>query len=219
MPRAEISGETRETLRDSPSNLALDFDEGRVRRPALHHVNLKTTRLQELIAWYGIVLGATPNFQWPGGAFLTNDEANHRVALVAMDLFKHDDERLTRTGMHHAGFEYPSLDDLLATYLRLKAAGVEPGGCLDHGLTTSFYYHDPDGNSVELQADNYGDWTASTEFIRTDERFAANPVGQPVDPMRLVEARRGGLSAREVHDRAYAGEYPPSGPIDLRYPL
>jgi len=204
---------------DVATQSAVDFDERRVRRPALHHVNLKTTRLQELIDWYGEVIGAEPNFQFAGGAFLTNDEANHRIALIMLPGFKDDDEKVTRTGMHHSAFEYPSLDDLLATYLRLKAAGIEPGGCLDHGLTTSFYYHDPDGNSVELQVDNYGDWAASTEFIRTDERFAADPIGKPVDPVSLVEARRSGVPESEVHDRAYAGEYPPSGPIDLRLPL
>jgi catechol 2,3-dioxygenase len=196
-----------------------DFDEQRVRRPTLHHVNLKTTRLDELIHWYGEVIGATPNFQFPGGAFLTNDEANHRIALITLPGFKDDEDKLTRTGMHHSAFEYPTLDDLLATYLRLKSVGIKPGGCLDHGLTMSFYYHDPDGNSVELQVDNYGDWAASTEFIRTDERFAADPIGTPVDPMSLVQARRDGVSEREIHETAYAGEYPPSGPIDLRLPL
>src|SRR3954462_2713637 len=171
---------------------AVDFDEQRVRRPTLHHVNLKTTRLDEMIQWYGEVIGATPNFQFPGGAFLTNDEANHRIALITLPGFKDDEDKLTRTGMHHSAFEYPTLDDLLATYLRLKSVGIKPGGCLDHGLTMSFYYHDPDGNSVELQVDNYGDWAASTEFIRTDERFAADPIGKPVDPMSLRSRAPGG---------------------------
>jgi catechol 2,3-dioxygenase len=45
-------------------------------RPTLHHVNLKTRRLQEMIDWYAIVVGTKPTFQFPGGAFLTNDGAN-----------------------------------------------------------------------------------------------------------------------------------------------
>jgi hypothetical protein len=28
-------------------------------KPTFHHVNLKTTRLQEMIDWYGVVIGAT----------------------------------------------------------------------------------------------------------------------------------------------------------------
>ncbi|WP_354697987.1 Biphenyl-2,3-diol 1,2-dioxygenase 2 [Paraconexibacter sp. AEG42_29] len=197
----------------------ISFDESRVRRPTLHHVNLKTLKLQELIDWYEKVIGSKVNFQWPGGAFVTNDEANHRIALISLPDFVDDPDKLTRTGMHHSAFEYEHIDDLLATFLRLKAEGILPGACLDHGLTLSFYYHDPDGNSVELQADNYGDWAASTEFIRTDPRFGENPIGSPVDPDAYLAARAGGMDVKELHERAYAGEYPPSGPFDIRLPL
>jgi catechol-2,3-dioxygenase len=195
------------------------IDATTVRIPAIHHVNLKTTRLQELVDWYGVVVGSKPNFQFPGGAFLSNDAANHRIALIALPVFDDDADRVTHTGVHHVAFEYDSLDDLLSTYLRLKKEGITPGGCLDHGLTMSFYYFDPDNNGVELQADNYGDWSESTRFIREDPRFAADPIGKPVDPEALVEARRSGLSPWEVHERAYEGAYPPSDGFDIRFPL
>jgi catechol 2,3-dioxygenase len=182
-------------------------------------VNIKTTRLQQMIDWYGVVIGARPNFQSDIIAFLTNDEANHRIALTGIPGLKDDDEKIVHTGMHHSAFEYDSLDALLASFLRLKNEGIVPSACLDHGLTMSFYYVDPDENMVELQADNYGDWAQSTEFIRTDERFVANPIGEFVDPDSLVEARRAGLTPTEVHERAYRGEYPPSAPPDIRLPL
>lgn len=194
-------------------------DETRVIRPTLHHVNLKTTRLQEMIDWYGTVIGSEPNFQSEAIAFLTNDDANHRVALTGLPGLKDDEEKIVRTGMHHSAFEYEALDDLLTTYLRLKNDDILPGACLDHGLTISFYYIDPDANLVELQADNYGDWEASTEFIRSDERFVANPIGEFIDPEKLVAARREGLPPAEVHERAFRGDYPASKPIDLRLPL
>ena len=34
--------------------------------PVFHHVNLKTRRLQEMIDWYGTVIGTKPTFQFPG---------------------------------------------------------------------------------------------------------------------------------------------------------
>ena len=37
-------------------------------KPVLHHINLKTTRLQEMIDWYGMVVGTTATFQFPVGA-------------------------------------------------------------------------------------------------------------------------------------------------------
>jgi catechol 2,3-dioxygenase len=193
-----------------------DADVTQVLRPAMHHVNLKTTRLQEMVDWYGTVIGAHPNFRSDVFAFITNDGANHRIALTALPEFKDDDEKVIHTGMHHSAFEYETLDALLATYLRLKSGGIVPGACLDHGPSMSFYYIDPDGNLVELQADNYGDWEKSAHFASTDERFAANPTGEFIDPERLVAARREGLSPREVHERAYRGEYPASVPADFR---
>jgi hypothetical protein len=35
-----------------------------------------------MIDWYGTVVGSKPNFQFPGGAWLANDGANHRIALL-----------------------------------------------------------------------------------------------------------------------------------------
>jgi catechol 2,3-dioxygenase len=180
-------------------------------RPALHHVNLKTTRLREMIDWYGVVVGSQVTFQFPGGAWLTNDEANHRIALLHSPRLKEDPEKLAHTGMHHSAFEYDSIDGLLDTYARLKAEGIEPHATLDHGMTTSFYYADPDGNSVELQYDNFGDWEKSKEFMNASPEFAADPIGKPVDPEKMIEARKAGASLEEIHKRAYAGEWPRQG--------
>ncbi|PZW49171.1 glyoxalase/bleomycin resistance protein/dioxygenase superfamily protein [Humitalea rosea] len=190
-----------------------------IKIPVLHHINLKTTRLQEMIDWYGTVIGCTPMHQFPGGAWLTNDAANHRIALLTAPRIKDDPERILHTGMHHSAFEYASLDDLLDSFERLDGLGIRPHMMLDHGLTTSFYYLDPDGNSVELQCDNFGDWAASSDWIRTSPDFAANPIGAPVDPQQMLAARKAGASTEELHRRAYAGEFPPGQPMDFRFPM
>lgn len=186
-------------------------------RPRLHHVNLKTTRLQEMIEWYGEVVGVEVTHQFPGGAWLTNDEANHRVALLASPKLKDDPDKLAHTGMHHMAFEYDSVGDLLATYERLKADGIEPHMSLDHGMTTSIYYVDPDGNSVELQSDNFGDWQKSWEFMKSSPEFSDDPIGKSFDAQKMVDARREGASEEELHRRAYAGEW--NVEYDIRVPL
>ena len=187
--------------------------------PVLHHVNLKTTRLQAMIDWYGEVAGLKPRFQFPGGAWLSNDGANHRLALLATPSLTDDPGKLAHTGMHHVAFEYPDMDSLLDNYVRLRDAGIEPHMALDHGMTLSFYYVDPDGNSVELQCDIFGDWERSTHWMTTSPQFAANPIGAPIDGDALVSARAGGASPEEIHRRAYAGEFPPTKPFDPRVPL
>jgi catechol 2,3-dioxygenase len=187
-------------------------------RPTLHHVNLKTTRLQEMITWYATVVGMRLLFQFTGGAFLSNDAANHRLALLTTPRLRDDPDKVGHAGLHHSAFEYATLDDLLATYTRLKQLGILPHLTVDHGVTTSFYYLDPDGNSVELQVDNFGDWAQSTEWLRTSPQFAANPLGTLVDAEQLRAARAAGAAAADLHQRAYAGEFPPSGPMDVRVP-
>ena len=188
-------------------------------RPTLHHINLKTKRLQEMIEWYGTVVGMKPNYYFPGGAWLTNDEANHRLALLTSPQLSEDPDKLMHTGIHHSAFEYPTMGDLLDTYSRLKTLGIEPHASLDHGMTMSFYYEDPDGNSVELQSDNFATWQESSEWRRTSPQFVADPIGMPVDPEQMLAARQAGASFAELHQRAYAGEFKPSGPLDLHVPL
>ncbi len=166
-----------------------------IKRPTLHHINLKTTRLQEMIDWYATVVGMSPTYQFPGGVWLTNDAANHRLALLTSSQLSDDPDKLAHAGIHHSAFEYATIDDLLDTYMR------------------------PDGNSVELQVDNFGDWDQSSEWMRTSPQFAADPIGTPVDPEQMIAARKAGASFAELHQRAYASEFKPSAPLDLRFPL
>ncbi|MGH7918864.1 MAG: VOC family protein, partial [Candidatus Dormibacteraceae bacterium] len=56
--------------------------EAEVVAPALHHVNLKTVRLQEVIDWYAKVVGMRVHYQFAGGAWLSTDAAHHRLALL-----------------------------------------------------------------------------------------------------------------------------------------
>jgi catechol 2,3-dioxygenase len=182
------------------------------KKPVFHHVNLKTTRLREMIDWYGAVVGTEVVFQDATGAWLSNDGANHRVALLAFPGFADDPEKDTRTGMHHSAFEFQSFDDLNSNYLRLREQGITPEICIDHGMTFSYYYRDPDGNHVELQCDNFGDWTASKEWMISSEAFHANPIGHFVDPEKVAVAAAAGEPFAEIHRRAMADELAPVQP-------
>jgi catechol 2,3-dioxygenase len=191
-----------------------------IKRPVFHHVLLKTTRLKEMIDWYAAVIGSETVFQNPGIAFLSNDNANHRISLLSSPLLTDDPDFQRHTGMHHLAFEYASVDDLLATWTRLRSDfGYEPHMSLHHGPTLSFYYVDPDGNSVELQVDAFGHWALSKAFIRDSLQFRADPIGKFVDPAKMVAARAAGIAGDELLRRAYAGEYPASIPPNLRVAL
>jgi catechol-2,3-dioxygenase len=190
-----------------------------VRRPRLHHVNLKTNKLQELIDWYTTVLGMEVVHQFPGGAWLSNDDANHRIALLASPKVVDHPERTVHSGMHHMAFEYDSMGDLLASWERIRAHDIRPHMVLDHGMTLSFYFVDPDGNSLELQADEFGDWAKSKEFMRSSPEFESDPIGKFCDPDQLLEAWKDGANDAELHERAYAGEFTPAEAPDVRFPM
>jgi catechol 2,3-dioxygenase len=194
-------------------------------RPTLHHFGLITANLEPMKEWYATVLGMTPNHETPApdgaaalppmrACWVTNDGANHRIGIIALPGVTGDPERSRHHRLQHVPFELPTIDDLLATYSRLKNIGIEPVLTADHGASTAFYYEDPDRNSVELTVDNFGDWERSSEYMRTSPRFAANPMGTYVDPEKLIAARAAGASVGELHRRGYAGEFPPSKAMD-----
>ena len=66
-------------------------------RPKLHHVTMKTSRLDEMIAWYQLLIGAEVNFKNDVAAWMTNDEANHRIAFLAVPGLGDDAERFATT--------------------------------------------------------------------------------------------------------------------------
>lgn len=159
------------------------------------HAVLRTTRLKEMSEWYRTVLGARVVFETPMLVFMTYDDEHHRLALAA---FPGTVERTPRSaGLDHLAYTYTSLGDLVATYERLKAAGITPVVNINHGMTTSMYYRDPDGNKVELQIDNFPEPEKLQAFFKGAD-FAKNPIGVDFDPDELARRYHAGESAAEL---------------------
>jgi len=192
--------------------------------PKLHHYGLTTANLDLMIDWYGKVLGMTTNYRLavPAGAqhgpgfsamaFASNDEVHHRIAFFEMPACVADPDKRRHRGMQHVAFEYESLDDLLGTYARLKSAGILPVMAIDEGLQTGFYYTDPDQNIVELNVCNYDNESTATQHMRSASSAADRPRRIHVDPEKMFAARIAGASPRELHERAFAGEFAPARP-------
>ena len=179
-------------------------------KPKLHHVTIKTSRLQEMVTWYGLVIGVKPTFQDANNAWTTNDDANHRVAFLSVPGLSNDPEKIRHNGMHHSAFEYATFDDLMTSYDRMRKEGVTPAFCLDHGMTISIYYKDPEGNFVELQSDVFGDWKKSSEWMRTSPDFKANPIGVFFDPAKVYDAHKSGLAFKALQTNLRANAYLPN---------
>ncbi len=158
------------------------------------HFVLRTSRFEEMKRWYQTVLGAKVQFGNEKVAFLTYHEEHHRLALISMPGLP---DAGKTAGLDHVAYTYASMSDLLATYKRLKAAGIKPVWCINHGPTTSMYYRDPDGNRVEHQIDNFPTVEALNAWFHSSA-FAKNPIGVEYDPDRLVEKFESGVPVQEL---------------------
>jgi catechol-2,3-dioxygenase len=161
----------------------LAMDRGRVSPRQLAHVVRRTGRFQEMIEWYCSVLGAEIVHADEMLAFLTYDDEHHRIAIAGIPGL--EEQPAMASGTDHIAFTYADLGDLLQTYLRLKATGIEPFWCINHGPTISMYYKDPDGSRIELQVDTMASNEAIDRWMRSGA-FAANPIGVVFDPEDLL---------------------------------
>lgn len=191
-----------------------------INRPLFHHTTFATAKLDEMIEFYERVAGLeVVHYAKDAAAWLTNDEANHRIAMLALPGLEQPANKGKTTGLHHTAFEYASFDEWLDNYIRLKAMGYEPFINLDHGMTMSMYYQDPEGNGVEIQVDAFGAWRKSKEWMWHSAEFAANPIGEFFDPDLVVADRdENGLSFDEIHQKARRGEYRPDEVPDVYLP-
>src|ERR1700687_525418 len=107
----------------------------------LAHIVLRTkSNFDAMVKWYCVVLGARIVFNAGGRLiFLSYDDEHHRIAIAASEPLA---ERPSRaTGLDHIAFTYEDIDALLTAYARLKQAEILPFCCVNHGPTTSLYYH------------------------------------------------------------------------------
>jgi len=162
---------------------------GRVAPTQLAHIVRRTSRFDAMVQWHQTVLAAHVVHSDGMLAFLTYDQEHHRIAIAHIPGL--EDQPQMAAGTDHVAFTHADLGDLLYTYARLKAEGIEPYWCINHGPTTSMYYKDPDGNRVELQVDNYPSAEETNRWMRSGA-FAANPIGVVFDPDDLLARYQAG---------------------------
>lgn len=172
---------------------------GKIAPVKLAHVVLRTGDAKRLVAWYCTVLEAESALENGMLNFLTYDDEHHRIAIFQLPGVDRAPERTT-TGLEHFAFTYASASDLFATYDRLKAAGIIPYWCINHGPTLSMYYRDPDGNQVELQIDLFDTLEATNAWFAQSD-FATNPIGVKFDPDDLIRRYRAGESPEVLFRR------------------
>ncbi len=159
------------------------------------HFVLRTGQSDKMTEWYRIVLAARIVFRDERLCFLSYDDEHHRLALIQIPGLPPRDP--DAAGTDHVAYSYRDLGELLATYRRLKAHGILPQWPINHGVTTSMYYHDPDNNRVELQIDNFATIEELQGYFQSPA-FAANPVGVTYDPEQLCRDYEAGAPIADL---------------------
>jgi catechol-2,3-dioxygenase len=172
----------------------------------LSHLVLQTNRRDQMVEWYCTVLGADLLYQNKFIAFISFDDEHHRVAFIDPGPLaeKAPSEGKTaraggEVGLHHVAFTFEP-EELADHYEELKAQGISPHRCVNHGMTTSMYYYDPDHNQVELLFDNFHTARAGRDYMTNRSESDKNPVGIDFDPDEMVARIRKGLDIEELAD-------------------
>ncbi|KAF2242266.1 Glyoxalase/Bleomycin resistance protein/Dihydroxybiphenyl dioxygenase [Trematosphaeria pertusa] len=164
----------------------------------LAHVVLQTPQLEKMRHFYTTFLGGHVVHSAPFLVFITYDEEHHRIALLSQP---HITAKAPSTaGLHHIAFTFPNLSALLTAYMQRKKHGIEPAWCVNHGPTSSIYYKDPDGNSIETQVDNFERVEDATEYMK-GPAFEKNPIGVAFVPEEWIERLRNGESEEALMQR------------------
>ena len=166
------------------------------------HVVFKTARYGEMVAWWKDFLAAEGRHENDFISFLSYDDEHHRIAIVNFPNL--EDRPSTSCGVEHIAFTYDSLGSLFGQFERMKAKGISPYWTINHGMTLSAYYRDPDGNQVETQYDSMS-MEEADEFM-AGPLFAANPIGIDIDFEKLLSRFHAGESVASITDYATAGK-------------
>ncbi len=120
-------------------------------KPFIGHVHLKVRNVERAGEFYTKILGLSVSERVDRYLFLTFGDMHHDIALNEVGL----DAELPKesaVGLYHFAIEVESLSEFKALYNRLKQANI-PVGPVDHHISKAFYFHDPDGNGIEVYID------------------------------------------------------------------
>ena len=155
-----------------------------------------------MVAWWKSFLQGEARHENEFISFISYDDEHHRIAIAHIPNLEH--QTPVRDGVEHFAFTYATLDDLFDQYERMKANGVSPYWTINHGMTLSAYYRDPDGNQVETQVDSMN--MEEADAFMAGPLFAANPIGRDVDFDALIARYRAGEPVGSITDYATAGK-------------
>ena len=145
----------------------------------LGHVVFYVRDLERSVKFYSEVVGLGLSGMIFNGraALLSGGSTHHELLLIEVGEAQ-GPVHGRRIGLYHVGWKVgDSIDELKSLYNRLIDLDYPIDGLSDHTISHSIYLRDPDGNEVELYADNPDyDWITDNSWMEA-----------PVKPLNLGE--------------------------------
>lgn len=138
----------------------------------VRHEGLAAKDPAALAAFYRDVMGMSVVRQTPAdtpigaSVFLTchpEGEEDHDLVFFANPV------------MAHTAFEVASLGELKTAHREISERGVTITHALNHGVSLSFYFDDPEGNNIEIY------WSTSPDPRVRERMVMARRFAQPID--------------------------------------
>ena len=120
------------------------------------HVVIKVRDLERSRRFYTEVLGLAVMQELPQVkmVFLASNRREHHELALAEVGARAGAPNPGDIGLAHFAFRLKTVEDLRAAYRELKERGVPISFTVNHGVTRSVYFLDPDGNQLEVYVDN-----------------------------------------------------------------
>ena len=134
---------------------------------ALGHVVLRVTDRARAERFYNGVLGLPicARFDENGMKMTFFTLGNHHDFAVMQVSGEGSTTAESAVGLHHVAFNIgKTLDELREARGKLESAGIKTNP-IDHEVTKSLYFEDPDGNGIELYVDASDAWRRDPQRV------------------------------------------------------
>ena len=146
----------------------------------LGHIVLKVRDAQQAKDFYTRVLGLQVAYEdrQRGMVFLSFGTEHHELALF--QLATGEPPQAAQPGVHHIAWQLGSFAELQAAHRELVELGIPVEATVEHNVTRSVYFFDPDGNRVELYCDMVSNGFAAMQTLGPARKLLDIETGEIV---------------------------------------
>jgi catechol 2,3-dioxygenase len=160
-----------------------------IRPDRIGHVVIKVRDVARSRKFYTEVMGLQLMMELPQikmAFFASNGRDHHEIGCVEVGPDA-DKQHSRQIGLVHIAFRLNDEQHLRAAYKELKEKQVPIDFTVDHGITKSIYFRDPDGHQLEVYCDNPPEYIAQ---MRENKYSGMDKLDFAPDEAGIAEAFR-----------------------------